>query len=78
MMCMQVHIIDGCVTAEQAGTLSMELLHNNPLMYNAAVAIQARTRRLLARKRVAEERGLENTSELPGKSLAVVESSDDY
>lgn len=78
ILCTQVHVIDGCVTAEQAGILSMQLLRDNPLLHNAAVTIQACARRLLARKRCAKERGLDSTSELPGTAVVPEDSSDDY
>jgi hypothetical protein len=77
-MCTQVHVVDGCVTAAQAGALSAQLLCNNPLIHNAAVTIQAWVRRLIARKRCAKERGLESTSELPGNNLRVDSTDDDY
>jgi hypothetical protein len=47
-------------------------------MHHAAVTIQARVRRLLARKRCAKERGLKSTSELPGNNLRVDSTDDDY
>lgn len=77
-LCTQVHLVDGCVTAAQAAALSAQLLCENPLMHHAAVTIQARVRRLLARKRCAKERGLKSTSELPGNNLRVDSTDDDY
>ena len=77
-MCSQVLVVDGCLTAAQAGALSTKLLCDNPLMHSAAVTIQARARRLMARRRCAKERGLESTSELPGNTLRPDSTDDDY
>lgn len=79
----KVQVIDGCLSASEARSLSASLQLENPQLSWAATTIQASARRRLARVQCAKELGVE-VSALPGaKSLRRMaqmsqEDSDDY